>query len=122
MPSPAPTVTADIPILSSQVLASSGRRAAWVEVDPSPDHIHITVCQGEEVPDDLAGGFESGGSVTCPVSHTTLPQRDVKRHGVEQGFGYRLYAVCDIQGRDRTYREPSPDEAHRCRPGGSVRR
>ena len=30
------------------------------------------------------------GSVTCPISGVTAPQRDVKAHGVAQGFGYRV--------------------------------
>ena len=71
----------------------------------------IDVHQGE-LPEDpsLADGFESAGSVTCPISGITAPQRDVKQHGQDDGFGYRLYAVCEINGRTRTYRCPTPSE------------
>ena len=48
--------------------------------------------------------------MTCPISGITAPQRDVKQHGRDRGFGYRLYAVCDVNGRVRTYRPPEPHE------------
>ena len=110
MPSPDPTVPADVPILSSRLLAE-GRRSAWVTTDVSPMGVAIQVHQGE-MPDDpsLKDGFESAGSVTCPISGIVSPQRDVKAHGKKVGFGYRLYAVCDVAGQQRTYRAPSDSE------------
>ncbi|WP_420620770.1 DUF1156 domain-containing protein [Candidatus Poriferisocius sp.] len=111
MPSPDPGREVEIPILSSRLLAE-GRRHAWVTTSVTPDGVDIEVHQGE-LPDDptLKDGFESAGSVTCPISAVTAPQRDVKAHGTAHGFGYRLYAVCDVDGRERTYRAPTPVES-----------
>jgi adenine-specific DNA methylase len=111
MPSPDPNQPAEIPILSSRLLAAA-RRNAWVTTTASPGGIDIDVHQGTLLPDDptLTEGFESAGSVTCPLSGITAPQSEVKQHGRDRGFGYRLYAVCDVDGRDRTYRAPTPAE------------
>ena len=110
MPSPDPNQTAEIPILSSRLLAAA-RRSAWVTITATPDGVNIEVHQGTlPVDPTLKEGFEAAGSVTCPISGITAPQRDVKQHGRDSGFGYRLYAVCDIIGRDRTYRAPTPAE------------
>ena len=110
MPSPDPNVAAEIPVLSSRLLAAA-RRGAWVTTSASLEGVDIDVHQGT-LPDDpsLKEGFESAGSVTCPISGITAPQRDVKQHGRDIGFGYRLYAVCDIDGRSRTYRRPTSAE------------
>jgi len=110
MPSPDPTTEAEIPILSSRLLAE-GRRSAWVVDEVDGNQIRLTVHQGT-MPDDptLKEGFESGGSVTCPISGVTAPQREVKAFGKSIGFGNRLYAVCDVDGRQRTYREPTRQE------------
>jgi putative DNA methylase len=110
MPSPDPTTEAEIPILSSRLLAE-GRRNAWVEVEVAGKEIRLRVHQGD-APDDptLKEGFESGGSVTCPISGMTSPQREVKAFGKTHGFGQRLYAVCDVDGHERRYREPSEEE------------
>ena len=110
MPSPDPNVAAEIPILSSRLLAAA-RRNAWVTTSATPAGVDIDVHQGT-MPDDptLKDGFESAGSVTCPISGITAPQRDVKQHGYDDGFGYRLYAVCDVDGRSRTYRRPTASE------------
>jgi adenine-specific DNA methylase len=110
MPSPDPDVEVEIPILSSRLLAE-GRRSAWVEVTTSRDAVRLDVHNSpppEEL--DVKKGFEAGGSVTCPISGATAPQRDVKLHGTKAGFGYRLYAVLDIKGRDRSYRNPTAAE------------
>ena len=110
MPSPDPNLNAEIPILSSRLLAEA-RNNAWVTATATPTRVHIDVDQGE-LPDDptLKEGFESAGSVTCPISGITAPQRDVKQHGRDSGFGYRLYAVCEVNGRRRIYRAPEPEE------------
>lgn len=110
MPSPDPDVRAEIPILSSQLLAE-GRRSAWVEVGTDGGSVQLHVHNGP-APEgvDVKEGFESGGSVTCPISGVTAPQRDVKAFGCKAGFGYRIYAVLDINGRSRSYRDPTPDE------------
>lgn len=110
MPSPDPNLSYDVPILSSRLLAE-GRRNAWVTTEITEDGVDINVHQGTP-PDDptLKEGFESAGSVTCPISGITAPQRDVKAHGKRTGFGYRLYAVCDVDGPRRTYRNPDPVE------------
>lgn len=106
MPSPDPNLDVEIPILSSRLLAE-GRRNAWVDVEITEDGVSLNVKQGQ-MPDDptLKEGFESAGSVTCPISGVTAPQRDVKAHGKAHHFGYRLYAVCDVEGSERTYRNP----------------
>ena len=110
MPSPDPDVPVDIPILSSQLLAE-GRRSAWVEVTTSRDHVQLDVRNGPPPKGlDVKRGFEAGGSVTCPISGATAPQRDVKAHGTKSGFGYRLYAVLDINKHERTYRNPTAAE------------
>ena len=110
MPSPDPNVAAEIPILSSRLLAAA-RRSAWVTTSASSEGVDIKVQQGT-LPDDprLKEGFESAGSVTCPISGITAPQRDVKQYGRDNEFGYRLYAVCDVADRSRTYRCPTPVE------------
>ena len=110
MPSPDPNLDVDIPILSSRLLAAA-RNEAWVTANSTSTGVSLDVHQGE-LPDDpsLTKGFESAGSVTCPISGITAPQRDVKQHGRERGFGYRLYAVCEVNGRTRTYRSPNTDE------------
>lgn len=110
MPSPDPNVAAEIPILSSRLLAAA-RRSAWVTTSASAEGVDIKVQQGT-LPDDpsLKEGFESAGSVTCPISGITAPQRDVKQYGRDYEFGYRLYAVCDVDGRSRTYRCPTSVE------------
>ena len=110
MPSPDPTTKAEIPILSSRLLAE-GRRSAWVTEEIDGSEIRLRVHQGQ-TPNDptLKEGFESGGSVTCPISGMTAPQREVKAFGKAHGFGQRLYAVCDVEGRERTYRAPSEAE------------
>lgn len=110
MPSPDPNVHFDIPILSSRLLAE-GRRNAWVTTENTAAGVTIDVHQGTP-PDDptLKEGFEAAGSVTCPMSGMVWPQRDVKAHGRANRFGYRLYAVCEVDGRDRTYRNPTRSE------------
>ena len=110
MPSPDPNVAAEIPILSSRLLAAA-RHSAWVTTAVDVDGVDINVHQGT-LPDDpsLKEGFESAGSVTCPISGITAPQRDVKQYGRDNQFGYRLYAVCDVDGRSRTYRRPNSSE------------
>jgi adenine-specific DNA methylase len=110
MPSPDPTLDVEIPILSSRLLAE-GRRDAWVEVKIVSDAVNLNVRQGEMPKDPtIKEGFESAGSVTCPISGITAPQRDVKAHGKANGFGYCLYAVCEVNGSERTYRSPDPSE------------
>ena len=73
MPSPDPNLDAEIPILSSRLLASA-RRSAWVTTSAGPDGVDIDVHQGE-LPNDatLQEGFESAGSVTCPITGITAP-------------------------------------------------
>ena len=110
MPSPDPNLSAEIPILSSRLLAAA-RRFAWVTTTASASGVDIDVHQGT-LPDDptLKEGFESAGSVTCPISGSTAPRKDVKQFGCDSTFGYRLYAVCDVRGRNRTYRSPEAAE------------
>jgi len=49
-------------------------------------------------------------SVTCPACATPVQAHEVREYGKRTGFGERLYAVLDIHGGARTYREPRQDE------------
>ena len=66
MPSPDPNLDAEIPILSSRLLAAA-RNSAWVTTTAKPGGVDIDVHQGE-LPNDptLKEGFEAAGSVTSP--------------------------------------------------------
>jgi adenine-specific DNA methylase len=59
---------------------------------------------------DPSAGTVRASSVTCPACSTATRAKDVREYGKQVGFGSRLYAVLDIDGRIRAYRAPSPEE------------
>lgn len=103
----------EIPILDSCLLANTDRRSAWIEMKPSRSLVEIVV-HHEAFPNDrdLTEGTEKAGSVTCPVPdcHHTRSRSEVKDYGKKRGFGYRLFAVCEIDGSHRIYRSPTDEE------------
>lgn len=113
MSCPNPTCRAEIPLLSSYWLANSGRRTVWTEVSGERGRIELRVCVGTPPKDrDMSVGTVRASSVTCPGCGTSTVARDVREYGKTIGFGRRLYAVLDIDGGQRTYREPTLDEVH----------
>ena len=50
--------------------------------------------------------------MTCPGCGAAdlYSAKDVRDYAKRTGFGRRLYAVLDIDGRERTYRAPRPEE------------
>ena len=81
MPSPDPNLDAEIPILSSRLLASA-RRSAWVTTSAGPDGVDIDVHQGE-LPNDptLQGGLRVRGQRHLPHHghHSTPARRQTAR-------------------------------------------
>lgn len=106
-----PTCRAEIPLLSSYWLANQARRSVWVEVDGRPGRIHLSVRTGQPPTGvDPSNGTVRGSSVTCPGCGASTIAKDVREYGRTIGFGRRMYAVLDIDGRQRTYRAPRSDE------------
>ena len=106
-----PSCRAEIPLLSSYWLANSGRRTVWVQAVTTPGHIELKVRHGSPPKDlDCAVGTVKASSSTCPACGTSTAAKDVRAYGKKVGFGRRLYAVLDIAGRERTYREPTAAE------------
>lgn len=111
MTCPNPSCRVEIPLLSSFWLANSGRRTVWVEPIPAGGAVDLVLHQGappEGFPVD--NGTVKASSATCPACATTVPAKEVRAYGKATGFGARLYAVLDIDGRERTYRAPRTDE------------
>lgn len=108
---PNPSCRAEIPLLSSFWLANSKRRTVWVDVDAEPGKIDLRIVTGPAPSNrDLSDGTVKASSVTCPACGTSTVAKDVREYGKRTGFGRRLYAVLDIDGRVRTYRAPTPAE------------
>jgi adenine-specific DNA methylase len=110
-----PACLAEIPLVSSLRLADSSRRRAWIALKVNRDGhrpvVDITVRTDNPPPSlDLDQGTTKAGSISCPACHTSLAGPKVREHAKRQPFGYRLYAVLDIDGRTRTYRSPTHDE------------
>lgn len=111
MTCPNPDCRATIPLLSSCWLANSSRRTAWVAVHGRRGNVDLDVRTGPAPTDrDLSIGTVKASSVTCPGCGTGTVAKDVRAYGKREGFGRLLYAVLDIDGRDRTYRTPRRDE------------
>ncbi|MGH8930157.1 MAG: DUF1156 domain-containing protein [Egibacteraceae bacterium] len=107
-----PWCRVEIPLLSSRWLANSSRRTVWVELMPKPGRIAITLREGAP-PDEVnpSNGTVRASSVTCPACETSTVAKEVRAYGKREGFGSRLYAVMETNGRSRSYRSPSVDEA-----------
>lgn len=111
MPCHNPACGVEIPLMRDQWLANSTRRTYWVELRPTNGHIAIYVHHGSPpAGTDPAQGTVKSSSVTCPRCSSVVAAKDVRTYAQQHGFGKRLYAVADIDGRQRTYREPTDAE------------
>lgn len=111
MACPNPACRVEIPLLSSFWLANSGRRTVWVEPKPETDGMRLSVREGlPPVGFDCSIGTVKASSVTCLACKATTPAKDVRDYGKKTGFGRRLYAVLDVDGPRRRYREPTEGE------------
>lgn len=111
MTCPNPSCRVEIPLLSSFWLANSGRRTVWVEPVTAGGEVDLVLHHGDPPASFPVGdGTVQASSATCPACGTTVPAKDVRAYGKATGFGARLYAVLDIDGRERAYRAPRPDE------------
>ncbi|MGH2702286.1 MAG: DUF1156 domain-containing protein [Actinomycetota bacterium] len=111
MACPNPRCRAEIPLLSSFWLAKSSRRTVWVEVNSRPGRIALRIRSGPPPEGlDLSSGTVKAGSVTCPACGNSSLAKDVRDYGKRVGFGRRLYAILDIDGAERRYRAPRPEE------------
>lgn len=100
----------DMPLVSSRWLAKSTRRKAWIEFHKTSKSISITVHTKGTPSEDPAKGTMKASSATCPACGTSVAAAEVREYGKKVGFGAQLYAVCDIDGRDRDYRVPTDAE------------
>jgi putative DNA methylase len=100
----------EMPLVSSRWLANSKRRKAWIEFHTTSKAISISVHTKGTPSDDPGNGTIRASSATCPACGTSAKAAEVREYGKRVGFGARLYAVCDIDGRDRTYRVPTESE------------
>lgn len=111
MECPNPACRTQIPLLSSFWLANSGRRTVWVEPDSRSGRIQLHVRTGSPPAElDLSSGTVKASSVTCPGCGTSTPAKAVREYAKKVGLGHLLYAVLEIDGAVRTYRESRPDE------------
>jgi len=106
-----PACRVQIPLLSSFWLANSGRRTVWLQVEGKPGSIELDIRTGPPPYDlDLSDGTVKASSVTCLGCGTSTVAKAVREYAKRVGFGRRLYAVLDIDGRIRKYRPPRTDE------------
>lgn len=107
---PNPACRRDIPLVTSRWLANSSRRKVWVDLGVDKTDITINVRSGPTPPRDVAQGTIKASSATCPACGTSMTATNVRIYGKSVGFGARLYGALDINGRERTYREPTAQE------------
>lgn len=113
MPCQNPACGVEIPLLRDRWLANSKRRTHWVELTATNGHITITPHEGAPpAGEDPAEGTVKASSVTCPRCDSVTAAKHVRTYAQQHGFGKRLYAVLDINKRQRTYRTPSDAETH----------
>ncbi len=111
-----PACAREIPLVTARWLANSSRHRAWIEFESTPDSIAMGVLTTGTPSGDPKTGTIKASSSTCPSCGTSVSASDVRTYGKQQGYGLRLYAVLDVQGRERTYRAPTDEEieaAHR---------
>ena len=107
---PDPSCNREIPLVSSRWLANSTRRKAWIEFHAESTAISITVHTTGKPTTDPKSGTIRASSATCPACGAGIPASEMRQHGKRVGFGTQLYAVMDIDGRNRTYRTPTQAE------------
>jgi putative DNA methylase len=108
MECPNPACRVEIPLVKSFWLARNARRTAWVAVAADAQTVHLKVRTGtppRDVDPDI--GTVKASSVTCPACGTSSEAKSVRELGKTKGFGRRLMAVLEVEGRSRTYRDPS---------------
>ncbi|MGH8900915.1 MAG: DUF1156 domain-containing protein [Egibacteraceae bacterium] len=111
MTCPNPSCRVEIPLLRDCWLANNSRNVAWVAVDACAGRVKLHVRETAPPQDaDPSLVTVRNSSVMCPACATSMRPGDVREYGKQTGFGHRLYAVLDIDGRARTYRPPRPDE------------
>lgn len=112
MACPNPGCNAEIPLLSSFWLSNSTRRDVWVKVTGRPGKIDLTIENGPPPnPEKLSEGTVKASSATCPGCTTSMAAKEVREYAKKTGLGHKLYAVLEIDGRNRTYRAPRADES-----------
>lgn len=111
MPCHNPGCGVEIPLMRDRWLAKSTRRTYWVELRSTNEYVATRVHKGSPPSDiDPSEGTVKSSSVTCPRCSSVVPAKDVRTYAQQHGFDKRLYAVLDIDGRHRVYREPTDDE------------
>jgi adenine-specific DNA methylase len=109
-----PGCLAEIPLLSSFLIADSSSRKAWVDVKARPGQVLLRVRTDTPPANiDLLQGTVKTSSVTCPGCDRSAKASEVRKYANEVGFGRLLYAVLDISDGVREYRPPKPDEGER---------
>jgi putative DNA methylase len=110
MKCPDPGCGRDIPLVSSRWLANSSRRKAWIEFHTASTAISITVHTHGKPAGDPSIGTIKASSATCPACGVSAKATEVREYGKKLGFGAQLFAVLDIDHRNRTYRIPTLSE------------
>lgn len=110
MPCQNPACGVDMPLLQSRWLANGPKRTHWVELRRTDHDIQIRVHEGPPRGTDPAEGTVKASSVTCPRCSSPVRAKDVRDYAKQHGFGNRLYAVLEVDGGERIYREPSEAE------------
>lgn len=108
---PNPGCGREVPLITSGWLARSTRRRAWVRPTINNDRVDLELVNGDPPNGvDPSSGTVKASFMTCPACDTTAPANDVRAFGMEKGFGHVLYAVLEIGGGNRFYRQPHADD------------
>lgn len=107
---PDPACGRAIPLVSNRWLANSNLRKAWIEFHTTSTAIAISVHTKGKSEGDRSVGTIKASSATCPACGASAKASEVREYGKKTGFGAQLYAVLDIEHRDRTYRIPTQSE------------
>jgi len=96
----------EIPLMKSRWLAR-GRRRVWVDFVVQDKAVVTEVRDGDPPPgQDPSVGTVKASSVICPICRYSMGAKEIRRYGMTIGFGQRLVAVLEIDGRSRVYRNP----------------
>ena len=107
---PDPGCGRQVPLVSSRWLANTSRHKAWIEFHTASKAISITVHTRGNPAGDPSIGTVKASSATCPACGASATAHEVREYGKQGTFGAQLYAVLDIDGRNRTYRIPTQGE------------